>query len=422
MLTTKSAIAANSIESSVLNLMHIPPHSLILPLVRSYALDCEKGYFRFAEKQVNTGSARKLRTCKEELLQFLKKPPGELKITVMPDFFLDRIVNLECSIQEFFASAETITQRKGGSIDHVRQTDQRGGNAINVASAIAALGAKVTPIVCTNKLGLEQIRFHLQRYRIDFSHIKIRPDASITTALEFETENGLANLMLRDLGALEDIGPSDLTQDDYRLIEESNYVCFFNWAGVRKYGTQLAKTVFKRAKTDPKCRTFLDTADPAPNKEAIPKLMAEVLTKPNIDILSVNENEAVTYAAFLDPDIRNKQKNEIPFEKMAMEAARTLAKQLPARIDLHTTSFSASISKKKEVIVPAFRVKTVRATGAGDAWDAGNIMGDGNMLPDDSRLTLANAVSAYYLSCKEGTHPTREDLYQFVKKTAIGTL
>jgi sugar/nucleoside kinase (ribokinase family) len=98
-----------------------------------------------------------------------------------------------------------------------------------------------------------------------------------------------------------------------------------------------------------------------------------------------------------------------------MEAARVLAKNLPARIDLHTTLFSATFTKKNEVAVPAFKDKTLRATGAGDAWNAGNIIGYGNNLSDECRLALANAVSAYYLSDIHGSHPTRQKLGKFIK-------
>jgi sugar/nucleoside kinase (ribokinase family) len=82
---------------------------------------------------------------------------------------------------------------------------------------------------------------------------------------------------------------------------------------------------------------------------------------------------------------------------------------------LHTTSFSATITTRSDVIVPAFRIKPLRATGAGDAWNAGNIFGYGNHLADECRLALANAASACYLSDPEGKHPTRQKLKEFIE-------
>jgi sugar/nucleoside kinase (ribokinase family) len=101
-----------------------------------------------------------------------------------------------------------------------------------------------------------------------------------------------------------------------------------------------------------------------------------------------------------------------------MEAARVLAENLSARIDLHTTVFSATFTKKSEVVIPAFKVNGLRATGAGDAWNAGNIVADANGVSDECRLALANAVSACYLANPEGSHPTRRKLLEFLEKAA----
>jgi sugar/nucleoside kinase (ribokinase family) len=355
---------------------------------------------------------------KIDLLNFLKNPSAELTAVVMPDFFQDRLINLDCSTQDFSSAIGALVKRKGGSIDGIVQKDLRGGNAINVASALAALGAKVTPIVCTSKLGLEQIRFHLKQYKVNTSHVKICADASVTTALEFKTQNGKANVMLRELGSLADFSPTDLTESEYELMEEADYLCLFNWAGTRKYGTQLAEAVFSRAKRRSKCKIFYDTADPTPNRNKIPELIEKVLKSSCLDILSVNENEAVTYASFLDEEI-NEKKSNLRLDELAMESARILAKHLSARIDLHTTTFSTTLTKKQVVVVPAFKVNALRATGAGDAWDAGNIIGDGNNLPDECRLALANAVSAFYLANPKAEHPNRRSLIKFVEKAVF---
>ena len=354
--------------------------------------------------------------CKNELLSFLKEAPRKLDVVVMPDFFLDRLISLDCDAAGFFSMIKDVADRKGGSIDGIAQTDIRGGNAINTTSALVALGAAVTPIACANKLGLQQIRFHLKRYHVDTSHIKLSKKASLTTALEFKVGNDKANVMLRDLGSLADFGPSNLSDNDYERIERADYVCLFNWVGTRKFGTELAQTVFHRAKVKGKGKTYYDTADPTPNRDKIPELMDKVLKTRQVGILSVNENEAISYAALLKKEAIV-HKGKLRFDELAMESARILAKHLSTRIDLHTTSFSATFTTKSEVVVPAFKVKTLRATGAGDAWNAGNILGDGNELSDECRLSLANAVAACYLTDPEGTHPTRQKLIKFIENS-----
>jgi sugar/nucleoside kinase (ribokinase family) len=103
-------------------------------------------------------------------------------------------------------------------------------------------------------------------------------------------------------------------------------------------------------------------------------------------------------------------------DELAKECARILAKKLSARVDLHTTTFAGSFARNSEVMVPAFKVSVLRATGAGDAWNAGNIFGDALGLPDSCRLTLANAVAAYYISSPAGEHPALPKLVDFCSK------
>ncbi len=357
-------------------------------------------------------------SCRKELEYFLKQKPKECKVAVLPDFFLDRIISLTWNNEEFSKLIAEVAKHKGGSIDGIPQTDLRGGNAINVASALANLGANVTPIICTSEHGLQQIRYYLKDTPIDTSHIKIRAKASITTALEFQNKNQKTNVMIRDLGSLADFGPNDLTDEDYAIIESADYTCLFNWAGTLKFGTRLAQAVFGRAKSKGKGKTYYDTADPTPNSNKIAQLIETVLRSSHVDILSVNENEAITYASVIDKNLNDK-KASLELTEFALEAARILAKHLSARIDLHTTAFSASLKGNQEVMVSAFKVNVFRATGAGDTWTAGNIIGDHNALSDECRLMLANAVSACYLSDPEGKHPSWKELFKFVKENAL---
>ena len=212
------------------------------------------------------------------------------------------------------------------------------------------------------------------------------------------------------------MAPNDLNENDYDVIENADYTCLFNWAGTLKFGTTLAQAVFGRAKKGVG-KTYYDTADPTPNISGITGLMETVLKSNQLDVLGVNENEAIMYAAFLDNSL-NDEKGHLELSELAMVAARILAKHLSARIDLHTTVFSATLKGKNEFVVPTFKVKVLRATGAGDAWTAGNVLGDWNGLSDECRLMLANAVSACYLSDREGKHPTRSQLSSFLKNNA----
>jgi len=189
----------------------------------------------------------------------------------------------------------------------------------------------------------------------------------------------------------------------------------FNWAATSRWGTELAEKVFRHVKEQGKGKTYCDTADPTPNKENIPKLARKVLSKKLVDILGVNENEAYTYASHFSPGTK-RIKQEPEYRELAKECARVLARSLSTRVDLHTSLFTGSFTKDNEVVVPTFNVSALRSTGAGDAWNAGNIFGDAIGLPDSCRLTMANAVAAHYVSSPAAAHPTLPELIEFCKK------
>ena len=226
--------------------------------------------------------------------------------------------------------------------------------------------------------------------------------------------------MLRDLGSLKNFGPRDLTEKDWALLEDSDYVCIFNWAGTRKYGTELAERIFDYVKTKGRGKTYYDTADPLTNKSHIVELVKKVLLHRSlVDVLSLNENEVITYAKIIAPRKTAKlQKQHISIPDLAKECAKILAKRLISRVDLHATSYSASFTETNSTVVSAFKVKALRATGAGDAWNAGNIYGDFNNLPTETRLTLANAIAAFYISSPTGEHPGFHQLRKFLVETS----
>jgi len=352
----------------------------------------------------------------DDLLRCLKRAkPWKFKVVVMPDFFIDRFVTYPGEVEQFSKAVAEVAARLGGNIHGVKQMELRGGNAANTAAALAALGAKVYPVITTSEMGLQLLKFYLEPLDVDLSHVKTDGEVALTTALELAYHGERVNLMMGDLGSLPNFGPKSLAEDDFQLLQDADYVCVFNWASTHRWGTELAERVFRYVKERGKGKTYYDTGDPNPNRESIPKLVRKVLLKKLVDIFGVNENEAFSYAGQLSPKVRRLRK-KLEHHEPAKECARVLAKRLSARVDLHTSLFAGSFTKDNEVIVPAFNVSALRSTGAGDAWNAGNIFGDALGLPDSCRLTLANAVAAYYVSSPTAEHPTLPKLIEFCSK------
>jgi sugar/nucleoside kinase (ribokinase family) len=351
----------------------------------------------------------------DDLLRNLQRAePRRFKVVVMPDFFVDRFVAFPGDAKLFERKIEEVVSHFGGNIHDIKQMELRGGSAANTASALAKLGAAVSPIIKTGQLGLHLLEFYLKPFGVDLSHVKVEGETALTTALEFTNKNERVNVMMGDLGSLPTFGPKDLNDADLRLLKEADYACVFNWAPL-KLGTELAETVFNHVKTEGKAKTYYDTGDPSPNKKNISRLTKKVLSSENLDFLSVNENEALQYASQVDPKAKN-QHEKTDRLNVAKECARILARHVSARVDLHTSAFAGSFKKDDEMIVPSFNVNPLRTTGAGDAWNAGNILGDALRLPDSCRLTLANAAAAFYVSSPSAEHPSLSEIVDFCAK------
>ncbi len=353
----------------------------------------------------------------KDLVRALKQTkPRELKVAVMPDFFIDRFVIYQGDLKRFSAEVAKVAERRGGNVHGVKQMELRGGNAANTAAALASLGVTAYPIITTDELGLYFLKFYLRPLGGDLSHVKRDGKAGLTTALEITNRGEKVNVMMGDLGSLPMFGPKDLTEEDFRLLQQVDYVGVFNWAATRRWGTELAEVVFRHVKEEGRGRTYLDSGDPTPNKANISKLLKKVLKTRLLDVLSVNENEAFQYASQFDKSVVQLGK-KVDHNEVAKECARILARNLTARVDLHTAAFSGSFTRENEVVVSSFPVKPLRSTGAGDSWNAGNIFGDSLKLPDSWRLTLANAVAGYYVSGPRAEHPSLQKLVEFCRRT-----
>ena len=353
-----------------------------------------------------------------DLVRALKQTkPREFEVVVMPDFFIDRLVTYDGDLERFSAAVARVAETRGGNIHGVEQMELRGGNAANTTAALASLGASTHPIITTDASGLNFLEFCLRPFGVDLSHVKSNGKVGLTTALEILNRGERVNVMMGDLGSLPFFGPKDLTAEDLELLKQTDYVGVFNWAATRQWGTELAETVFRYVKKEGVAKTYFDSGDPTPNRKNIPKLLKSVLKTRLLDILSVNENEAFQYASQFDKSFLQLTK-KIDHGEAAKECARILARNLTARVDLHTSAFSGSFTRENEVIVPTFLVRSLRSTGAGDAWNAGNIYGDALKLPDSCRLTLANAVAGYYVSSPSAEHPTLQRLIEFCQRIA----
>ncbi|HZY48080.1 MAG TPA: hypothetical protein VFE96_09815, partial [Candidatus Bathyarchaeia archaeon] len=71
---------------------------------------------------------------------------------------------------------------------------------------------------------------------------------------------------------------------------------------------------------------------------------------------------------------------------------------LGSRVDLHTHEFSATFVDGQRERAVCAQGNPLKVTGAGDAWNAGDIIAQGIGLTHKQRLVFANATASAYVA------------------------
>jgi len=336
----------------------------------------------------------------DNLKQIDKQKLKELHVVLIPDFFVDHFLFLD-ELESTFTKLKDIYQQGGGNLPGIKQKIHQGGNAANTALSLAKLGIKSHLICKTSEFGLDLLKYFLGRNNVDLSGVKTNGELAITTALEFGEKH--TNVMIGDPGSVADFTFETLDEKDLELISNSEMLCVLNW-NLNKNGTKLAKEAFRFAKQK-NVKTFFDTGDPSPRKNDISELIKNVLTENNLDILALNENELSHYT-----------NTQTYSDQEMVQSAMQLKNKINARIDLHTSRFSCTINKKTTIVPTQKTLHKKRATGAGDAWNAGDIFSELLNFEDDERLLFSNSIAEYYISSPTPIHPNLEEISGYISK------
>jgi sugar/nucleoside kinase (ribokinase family) len=341
---------------------------------------------------------------KRELIQILKgldlRETRKLHVVCTPSFYLDHFVQVD-DLSTFCGRLRTKYEAGGGNIPGFVQNVLSGGGAVNTAIALSRLGLSSHFIGRTSEFGHHVLKFFARNSGMDVSHAKT--DGRLGQTLAIEVGERKINVMLNDVGSNYDFTFDSLRDTDLELIENSQLVSVHDWGTNVVGGTDLAVKTFEYAKQY-NVKTYFDSADPSARISELPELFERVIVNKNLDMLSMNQNELGQHVG-----------------EATVERAIAFKRRMASRIDYHTPSFAASINGNV-TFFPAFDVELHRSTGAGDAWNAGNIFGELLGLTPAFRLCLANAVAGYYVSSKRAVHPTLDDLIAFVTTKRLHVL
>ncbi|MHB8586573.1 MAG: carbohydrate kinase family protein [Thermoplasmatota archaeon] len=318
----------------------------------------------------------------------------EYHVVCLPDFFLDHFVRLP-PYSDASTLMKAIHDRGGGNLPVTGQTLVSGGNAANTAKALARLGVRAHLIARTSHFGATLLHETLGRAGVDLSLVRSDGQLAITAALEYGSDP--RNVMLSDPGSVATFGPQDLDDNARTLIEAADGVLVANWTLARMHGTALAMEVFRLARKG-HALTYFDTGDPsARSPKEVRALLDALAANSDLDVFAMNDNELRFYGGEGEP----------------MDTAARLAKVVHCTIDVHTSKFAATWSTHGHHRVPTFPVTVQRATGAGDVWNAANLVCHMMQVEPEERLRFANACAGLYLAHEVGMPPTLVDALSF---------
>ncbi len=326
-------------------------------------------------------------------------------IVVMPDFFVDRIVRLESKEKLFDALTEK-ANRGGGSVRGVPTVDVKGGNAVNVAYCLAKLGIRITLFTVADEMGATMIRQAFSQFG-DKVNLRISAGrGGLTTAFEFPHGDTRVNVMVSDIGDNENFGPERI-EVDKTLLKNADGVMLTNWASNLK-GTELAEFAFRNS---PSAFHFIDPADIEARKQDF-RVSLERLAGLT-DCLSINENECNSLADEIG--LGHVLGASYGADEVTL-AAKKLAEKIGISTDLHTKIGAAWSNGKESAFVHAIKVEAKTLTGAGDSWDAADIIGYLAGLAPQERLLFANCCASLYVRDPQGEPPTMNKVFELVER------
>ena len=150
------------------------------------------------------------------LISVLQNPPEVNYPVVLPDFFVDHFVVFK-TLDQLMDGLKRLADQGGGNILDNEQFIRRGGNAVNTASALLALGLSPKTIITTDEYGASLLKA-LADPKLDLSHVHTNGRLSSTVSFETEHLGRKVNLMVSDSGSASEFSFSDLTEKDIEII------------------------------------------------------------------------------------------------------------------------------------------------------------------------------------------------------------
>ena len=344
-----------------------------------------------------------------EIIEKLRHLSTIGSIVVMHDFFVDRIIRLE-SKENLSGALSEKAKVGGGSIRGIPTRDVKGGNAVNIAYSLAKLGAKVSLFTVADEMGSIMIRQTFAQFGDKVTLRIANGRTGLTTCFEFPHEDTRVNVMVSDVGDNESFGSERINSEaDRTILKNADGVMVVNWA-TNINGTELAEFSFNNS---PSAFHFLDPADIEKRKHDFRDSLAKLSGV--TDCLSINENECNSLADALG---FGQVLGCVYSVEEVKQAAKRISESVGISTDLHTKVGAAWSNGKESAFAHAIKVDAKRLTGAGDTWDAADIIGYLAGLHPQERLLFANCCASLYIRDPNGEPPSMNKAFEMIERVS----
>ncbi|CAN5739513.1 hypothetical protein BH23THE1_BH23THE1_09440 [soil metagenome] len=364
-----------------------------------------------------------LRNLLIKLLDIREARHNQPQVTILPDFFVDRIIEIS-DYPIFMNDIQKKIVAGGGSMRGYSSMDIKGGNAVNMAYSLAKLDVHVELFTVADEIGSAILRSVFMPFRTNVNLHIIKGKHGLSTVFEFSNSSissSYSNVMVSDVGDNDNFGPELIeSQEVMMILRSSDAVIMTNWASNLR-GTDLLDYAFTNS---PKSVHFLDPAD---IERRCFEFINMLKSRSNlVDFLSINENEYNLIIKALESVIGNPNSTLLTFDSNLYpdnmnafcESAKFLSNFINLTVCIHTTKGSTISDGHKSLFIDSIVPSKIDiVSGAGDSWDAGFIFGHLYGFTTIEKICFANLLSSLHVENSLGDNPSLSEIIDYIKSS-----
>lgn len=351
----------------------------------------------------------------------IRETRDQPQVTILPDFFVDRIIEV-LDYPVFINDIRKKIIAGGGSMRGYSSVDIKGGNAVNMAYSLAKLDVRVELFTIADEIGSAILHSVFLPFKANVNLNITKGKHGLSTVFEFlNSSSSPSNVMVSDVGDNDNFGPELIqSQKVQTILRSSDAVIMTNWASNLR-GTDLLDYVFTNS---PKSVHFLDPAD---IEKRCFEFINVIKNRSNlIDFLSINENEYNLIIEALKSVIDYNESTLLTFDSSLYpnninafcESAKLLSNFVNLTVCIHTTKGSVLSNGHESLFVDSIVPSKIDiVSGAGDSWDAGFIYGHLFGFTTLEKICFANLLSSLHVGNLFGDNPSLSEIIDHIRSS-----